>query len=64
ARLEMVEDWIDPYTKGIVYYLDGGRVRGVLLWNVWRLVEAARDLVGEAGPFKPEDLKGRLVEPR
>ena len=64
ARLQMVEDWIDPYNKGIVYYLDDGRVRGVLLWNVWRLVDAARALIGEPAPSNPDDLKGRLVEPR
>lgn len=64
ARLQMVEDWTEPYTKGIVYYLDNGRVRGVLLWNVWRLVGPARDLIRAPGPFRPEDLKGRLIEPR
>ncbi|MGH7601459.1 MAG: NAD(P)/FAD-dependent oxidoreductase, partial [bacterium] len=36
------------------------RVRGVLLWNVWGQVDAARRLIAEPGPFRPEDLKGRL----
>jgi NADPH-dependent 2,4-dienoyl-CoA reductase/sulfur reductase-like enzyme len=39
-----------------VYYLDKGRVRGVLLWNVWDQVDNARKLIAEAGPFKPENL--------
>ncbi|MGH7862070.1 MAG: NAD(P)/FAD-dependent oxidoreductase [Candidatus Dormibacteraceae bacterium] len=64
ARLQMVEDWTERYTRGIVYYVGAGTVRGVLLWNVWRLAGAARDLIAEPGPFKPEDLKGRLIEPR
>jgi transposase InsO family protein len=46
--------------KGVVYYLRDGRVRGVLLWNVWEQVDAARRLIAEAGPFRPADLKGRL----
>jgi NADPH-dependent 2,4-dienoyl-CoA reductase/sulfur reductase-like enzyme len=60
-RLEMVADWAEPYRKGVVYYLREGRVRGVLLWNVWGKVEAARNLIAEPGPFQPGDLKGRLT---
>ncbi len=62
SRLETVVDWQEPYKTGVVYYLKEGRVRGVLLWNVWEQVEAARRLIAEPGPFRPEDLKGRLPE--
>jgi 3-phenylpropionate/trans-cinnamate dioxygenase ferredoxin reductase subunit len=62
ARLETVTDWQEPHRKGVIYYLQDGRVRGVLLWNVWKQVEAARRLIAQAGPFKPNDLKGRLPE--
>ena len=60
ARLETVADWKEPYREGVVYYLGDGRVRGVLLWNVWEQVDAARRLIAEPGPFRPDDLKGRL----
>lgn len=60
ARLETVEDWVEPYKKGVVYYLQQDRVRGVLLWNVWDRVDAARALIAEPGPFTAENLKGRL----
>jgi NADPH-dependent 2,4-dienoyl-CoA reductase/sulfur reductase-like enzyme len=60
ARLETVADWKEPYREGVVYYLRNGRVRGVLLWNVWDQVDSARALIAEAGPFRPEDLRGRL----
>lgn len=59
-RLETVADWKEPYREGVVYYLRDGRVRGVLLWNVWDQVDAARRLIAEPGPFRAEDLKGRL----
>jgi len=59
-RLDLVQDWQEPFHKGIVYYLRDGRVRGVLLWNVWGQVEAARRLIAAPGPFRPEDLRGRL----
>jgi NADPH-dependent 2,4-dienoyl-CoA reductase/sulfur reductase-like enzyme len=60
SRLETFEDWEEPNRKGVVYYLKDGRVRGVLLWNVWEQVENARKLIAEKGPFRKEDLRGRL----
>jgi NADPH-dependent 2,4-dienoyl-CoA reductase/sulfur reductase-like enzyme len=61
SRLETVADWKEPYREGVVYYQRDGRVRGVLLWNVWGQVDAARKLIAEPGPFRPEELKGRLT---
>ena len=60
SRMETVVDWKDPYKKGVVYYLADGRVRGVLLWNVWETIPSARNLIAEPGPFKDGDLVGRL----
>jgi NADPH-dependent 2,4-dienoyl-CoA reductase/sulfur reductase-like enzyme len=60
SRLETVADWKEQYREGVIYYLRDGRVRGVLLWNVWEQVDAARKLIAEPGPFRPENLKGRL----
>jgi NADPH-dependent 2,4-dienoyl-CoA reductase/sulfur reductase-like enzyme len=60
ARLEIVADWKEPFHEGVLYYLRDGRVRGVLLWNVWEQVDAARRLIAEPGPFQPNDLIGRL----
>jgi NADPH-dependent 2,4-dienoyl-CoA reductase/sulfur reductase-like enzyme len=60
ARHTIVADWTEPFRKGVLYYLGDGRVRGVLLWNVWGQVDAARRLIAEPGPFQPEDLHGRL----
>jgi len=59
--LETYSDWQEPYQKGVVYYLDHGRVRGVLLWNVWDQVEAARGLIAAPDPIKPGDLRGRIT---
>lgn len=61
ARLETFGDWKSPFREGVVYYLREGRVRGVLLWNVWGKVDEARSLISEPGPFKPAELKGRLT---
>jgi len=62
SKMQTVEDWHEkPFKKGVVYYMDDGRVHGVLLWNVWEKVEEARALMKEKGPFKVEDLKGRIM---
>lgn len=60
ARLETVADWKEVNREGVIYYLRDRRVRGVLLWNVWEQVDAARRLIAEPGPFDAASLKGRL----
>ena len=60
SKMETVSDWQNPFQKGVIYYLDDGHVRGVILWNFWKQVENARALMKEAGPFKAEDLIGRI----
>lgn len=61
-RLQTFSDWKEPFREGVVYYLEGGRVRGVLLWNTWGQVDAARRLIAKPGPFDAGRLKGRLPE--
>ena len=57
ARHEIVSVWKDKYREGFVYYLDGGRVRGVLNWGVFGKVDEARQLVADPGPWDA----GRVV---
>jgi 3-phenylpropionate/trans-cinnamate dioxygenase ferredoxin reductase component len=59
-RGDLLSDWKEPFREGVVYYLSGGRVRGVLLWNTWGQVDAARALIADPGPFRAADLVGRL----
>lgn len=59
-KLETFADWEEPYQKGVIYYLDRGQVRGVLLWNTWKQVDAVRLLMAEKGFIAPEKLKGRI----
>lgn len=61
-RGEMVADWKRQFEEGVVYYMRNGRVAGVLLWNVWGKVEAARVLIAQPGPWSAADLRGALRE--
>jgi 3-phenylpropionate/trans-cinnamate dioxygenase ferredoxin reductase component len=60
SRLSTLADWKEPHREGVVYYQRAGRVRGVLLWNVWGQVDAARELIATKHLFQAEDLKQRL----
>lgn len=61
SKLETVADWEEPFKKGVVYYLNEGRVKGVLLWNLWDAVPEARALLSAMGPFTAAELQGRLA---
>lgn len=60
SKMETVADWEEQFKKGVIYYLADGRVRGAILWNVWKQVDNARALMMEKGPFKVEELRGRI----
>jgi len=56
SRLETVADWSDPFKKGIIYYLKDDRVTGVLLWDVWKKVPAARELIAQHDSVRVEAM--------
>jgi len=60
SRLNVLADWKELHREGVVYYQKEGRVRGVLLWNVWGQVDAARELIADKRAFRAEDLKHKL----
>ncbi len=60
SRHETVSDWKEPSRKGVVYYLDKGRVRGVLLLDTWGKVDEARELIGSGRNFTQSELRGLI----
>jgi NADPH-dependent 2,4-dienoyl-CoA reductase/sulfur reductase-like enzyme len=62
SRMDVVEDWIQTFHKGVIYYLKERRVLGVLLWNMRGLVDAARSLIGSYRDQTRASLIGRLRE--
>jgi len=57
SRLEVIADWKEKYREGVLYFRKDGRVRGVLLWNVWGKVDAARELIAAGRAGAPGDIK-------
>lgn len=62
SRLDVVEDWKEPFRKGVVYYLREGRVRGVLLWNTWGQIEAATAMIASKAPRSRAQLVGAISD--
>ena len=63
SSLTTVEDFTDDGSAGVVYYMDGGTVRGVLLWNVWDSVDQAKAVMSQSltEPLGRDDLVGRIA---
>jgi 3-phenylpropionate/trans-cinnamate dioxygenase ferredoxin reductase component len=62
SSMEIIEDWDRKFRKGALYYLRDSRVRGVLLWNTWGLVEAARQVIFSKRSQSEATLVGLLRE--
>jgi 3-phenylpropionate/trans-cinnamate dioxygenase ferredoxin reductase subunit len=59
-RLETYADWQKENDTGVIYYLKDGKIRGVMMCNVWEKVDAARGLIKAGKQVKPEDLRGAI----
>ncbi len=62
SRLEVHQDWDEEFRKGVIYYLRDGIVKGVLLWNTWGKVEAARELIGSNMRRTADSLNGLIKD--
>ena len=61
-NLEIFEDWLEPYKKGTVYYLQDGKIRGLIFWNLWGKVDHGREVIQLGKTYKKSDLQGFFVE--
>ncbi len=60
SRMEMIEDWQERFSHGAIYYLRDGRVRGVLLMDIWDRLDEARELIRSGETHTAESLRGRF----
>lgn len=56
--LDIVEDWIVPFKKGTIFYLDEGKIRGLIFWGLWEKVDEGRKLIREGKTYQHSDLIG------
>ena len=60
SRLETVAEWAEPNRKGVVCYVEDGKPRGFLLWDVWDRVDAARELIRAGEPVSTDQVRALI----
>jgi 3-phenylpropionate/trans-cinnamate dioxygenase ferredoxin reductase subunit len=60
SSMQTASFWHNKYEKGVVYYLNRGLIRGVLLCNVWDRIDDAKKLIREQAGVKAEELETAL----
>ena len=60
SRLETTAEWAEPNRKGVVCYVEDGKPRGFLLWDVWDRVDPARELILAGEPVSSDALRALL----
>lgn len=58
--LNVVEDWISEYEKGVIYYMNDGHLTGVLLLDVWNKVDEARERICSTEETDAKNLIGSI----
>ncbi|MDP3025783.1 MAG: FAD-dependent oxidoreductase [candidate division Zixibacteria bacterium] len=58
SQIETFADWQKENDTGVIYYLKEGKVRGLMMCNVWGKVDAARELIKKGERVRPESLAG------
>lgn len=58
SSLETRAVWEKEFEKGIIYYLSKGKVRGIMLCNIWERIPAAREIIRNSTGF--DSLGGGL----
>jgi 3-phenylpropionate/trans-cinnamate dioxygenase ferredoxin reductase subunit len=60
AQLETFADWQKENDTGVIYYLKDGKVRGMMMCNVWDKVPVARELILKAASMTPASLRNAI----
>lgn len=60
ARLETFADWQKENSTGVIYYLRNGKVRGVMMCNVWDKIDVARAMIRRGETVTLEQLRGAI----
>ena len=61
STMRVVCDWTRPNEEGVIYYLSNKRVEGVLAWNSWGMMDAARELIESRRQVGDDEVPTLLV---
>jgi 3-phenylpropionate/trans-cinnamate dioxygenase ferredoxin reductase component len=51
SKLETFADWKEENVQGTIYYLQGNKIKGIMLCNIWGKLDLARSLIEKAEPI-------------
>jgi len=60
SRHRTLADWQEENKTGVIYYLDGDRLVGAMMCNLFEKVDAARELIRRGGHVADDDLRGAI----
>ena len=61
-KLEIYSHWIDPFNKGVIFYLDQGKIRGLVFWNIWGKLDQGRRVISEGKTYQKSELADLFAE--
>ena len=61
-ELDIYSHWIDPFTKGTIFYLDESKIRGLVFWNLWGKIDQGRKLISEGKTHQKSELADLFSE--
>jgi NADPH-dependent 2,4-dienoyl-CoA reductase/sulfur reductase-like enzyme len=63
SKLETFADWREENEKGVIYYLQGNKIKGIMLCNVWDKIGLARTFIQKGEPVGAiANLKNKIAE--
>ena len=61
-ELDIYSHWIDPFTKGTIFYLEESKIRGLVFWNLWGKIDQGRKLISEGQTHQKSELADLFSE--
>lgn len=59
---EIYEDWIEPFKKGTIYYLQDDKIKGLIFWNLWGKVDQGKAVIQAGKSVNKSDLEKMFTE--
>lgn len=59
---EIFEDWIDPFKKGTIFYLEEDKIKGLIFWNLWGKVDKGKEVIQAGDSVTKSDLRAMFTD--
>lgn len=56
--MDIYADWIEPFKQGTIFYMEDGKIRGLIFWNLWDQVGKGQEIIASGKTFDKSELQG------